>query len=306
MDPFPVYLDESNIAQATLGRAVVNYNLYGEAGDLPDVVHCETIETRSRLHNWELGRHRHGRLHQILLVERGGGTAHLDGRTSPLSAMTGVNVPIGSIHGFTFEPETEGWVVTLAAETIDDTLDRTDPLHRAVGRPALFRATEEIRSVMRSIFEEYDGRAFGRAQMLRSQSGILLALVARGLQSGRPASEALGIDPRFVRFERLIEERFTEHWSVSDYADELGMTPTHLSRLARAATGQPASRVIEERVIREARRNLVYTELSVSVVAYALGFSDPAYFSGLFKRATGMSPLRFRELANGKDGNAAS
>lgn len=306
MDPFPVYLDESNIAQATLGRAVVNCNLYGEAGDLPDVVHCETIETRSRLHNWELGRHRHGRLHQILLVERGGGTAHLDGRTSPLSAMTGVNVPIGSIHGFTFEPETEGWVVTLAAETMDDTLDRTDPLHRAVGRSALFRATEEIRSVMRSIFEEYDGRAFGRAQMLRSQSGILLALVARGLQSGRPASEALGIDPRFVRFERLIEERFTEHWSVSDYADELGMTPTHLSRLARAATGQPASRVIEERVIREARRNLVYTELSVSVVAYALGFSDPAYFSRLFKRATGMSPRRFRELANGKDGNAAS
>ncbi len=306
MDPFLVYLDESNIAQATLGRAVVNCNLYGEAGDLPDVVHCETIETRSRLHNWELGRHRHGRLHQILLVERGGGTAHLEGRTSPLSAMTGVNVPIGSIHGFTFEPETEGWVVTLAAKTMDDTLDRTDPLHRAVGRPALFRATEEIRSVMRSIFEEYDGRAFGRAQMLRSQSGILLALVARGLQSGRPASEALGIDPRFVGFERLIEERFTEHWSVSDYADELGMTPTHLSRLARAATGQPASRVIEERVIREARRNLVYTELSVSVVAYALGFSDPAYFSRLFKRATGMSPRRFRELANGKDGNAAS
>jgi AraC family transcriptional activator of pobA len=306
MDLLPSSLDESNIAQAALGRAVVNCNLYGEAGDLPDVVHCETIETRSRLHNWELGRHRHGRLHQVLLVEQGGGTAHLEGRTHTLSPMTGVNVPIGSIHGFTFEPGTGGWVVTLAGETIDDALDRTDPLHRVIGRTAIFGLTEEMRSVTRSIFAEYDGRSFGRAQMLRSQSGILLALVARCLQSDLPAAEALGADPRFVRFERLIEEHFTEHWSVSDYADELGMTATHLTRLARAATGQPASRVIEERVIREARRNLVYTELSVSVVAYALGFSDPAYFSRLFKRATGMSPRRFRELANGGDTSTAA
>ena len=57
---------------------------------------------------------------------------------------------------------------------------------------------------------------------------------------------------------------------------------------------------LEERLIREARRNLVYTNLSVSRIAYALGFEDPAYFTRVFTRATGTAPRAFRQrLAEG-------
>ena len=54
----------------------------------------------------------------------------------------------------------------------------------------------------------------------------------------------------------------------------------------RQATGRPASAAIEERVIREARRNLAYSNLPISEIAYELGFADPAYFSRVFARAT--------------------
>ena len=81
---------------------------------------------------------------------------------------------------------------------------------------------------------------------------------------------------------------------MSDYARNLAVTPTHLSRVTRAATGLSASRLIEERIIREARRNLVYTNLPISTIAYELGYDDPAYFSRVFSRATGMSPRAFR------------
>jgi len=107
----------------------------------------------------------------------------------------------------------------------------------------------------------------------------------------RPRPELL------ARFETLIEARFATHQPVADYAAALGVSPTHLSRVCRAATGRPASALIQDRLIREARRNLVYTNLSVSAIAYALGFSDPAYFSRVFARATGLPQRAFRDRA---------
>lgn len=309
MDRSPSFMDDSNIPRAALDRSVVNCNLFGEEGDLPDVVHCETIEARSKLHDWELRRHRHGRLHQVLLIERGGGEAALEDRMLPLGSMRGVNVPIGCIHGFTFVPGTQGWVVTLASETLDRTLEPTDPVRRVLSRPAAFDGDTATCALMQRIFDEYDGRGFARAQCLRSLSGLLLGLVARSLRTGAPASAApdaaADTDSRFARFEELVEAHHAERWSVADYAKALSITPVHLTRIAREATGMPASRVIEERIVREARRNLVYTDLPVSVVAYALGFEDPAYFSRMFARSTGMSPRRFRDLAHGRGGVAA-
>ena len=66
-------------------------------------------------------------------------------------------------------------------------------------------------------------------------------------------------------------------------------------RRTRLSGERPRAPLILDRVIREARRNLVYTNLPVSTIAYALGFGDPAYFSRLFSGATGLSPRSFRD-----------
>ena len=97
------------------------------------------------------------------------------------------------------------------------------------------------------------------------------------------------------RFETLLEAHFREHWGVADYARALAVTPTHLSRVVRAATGEPASHLIDARVIREARRQLAFTSLSVTTIAYTLGFVDPALFSRVFTRVAGRSPRAFRQ-----------
>lgn len=74
---------------------VLSHGLFGESTQLPDVMHCETIAARSSLHDWELVPHRHGRLHQLMLVQSGAGMVHLEGRAVPFGAMTLVNVPPG-------------------------------------------------------------------------------------------------------------------------------------------------------------------------------------------------------------------
>ena len=276
-------------------RSIQTYNLFGEAGDLPDVVHCETIAARSVLHEWEFAAHRHARLHQILLIARGGGQATLEGRVHPLRPMRAVNVPVGHVHGFSFTRGTQGWVLTVAAEMLDEVLTPAEGLRRVLAQPAVVRGTPQMRSTMAQVFSEFAGRHFARAHLLRALSAALIGLVAREMAGKQNAPDAASKADLFRRFEALLEQHFLKHWTVSDYATALSITPTHLSRLARAATGHAASHLILDRVIREARRNLVYTNLPVSTIAYALGFDDPAYFSRLFSGATGLSPRRFRD-----------
>jgi len=276
-------------------RTVQTYNLFGESGDLPDVVHCETIAARSVLHEWEFAAHRHPRLHQILLIESGGGQATLEGRIHALRPMRVVNVPVGDIHGFSFKPGTQGWVLTVAAEMLDEALTPSEGLRRVLGHSTVVHGTPEMRTAMQQIFAEFAGRHFARAHMLRTLSAALIGLVAREMAASGRMPAGMAKPDLFRRFEALLEQHFLQHWTVSDYAAALSVTPTHLSRLTRAATGHAASHLILERIIREARRNLVYTNLPVSTIAYALGFSDPAYFSWLFSGATGLSPRGFRD-----------
>lgn len=302
MDQPDQFLYKSNMRRRPENARILNFNLFGEVGDLPDVVHCETIEARSRLHDWELAPHRHARLHQILLFERGAGSVRLDEAVHTLEPADAVNVPMGCVHGFSFTPGTQGWVLTFAAELLEATLEPSEGLRHVLARPAIVKAGPVLRGSMAQLFEEYAGRGFARAQLLRAHCGAILGLVARSLSSdlealAKPAEAAL-----FGKFEALVEAHFLEHWTVADYALALGVTPAHLSRVTRASVGQGASRVVTNRIIREARRNLVYTNLPVSTIAYALGFGDPAYFSRVFSRATGLSPRQFRERL--EDGGA--
>lgn len=299
MDQGDDVLYKSNMPRARLRPsilpAILSYNLFGEVRDLPDVVHCETLAARSVPHDWQFPPHRHARLHQVLLIARGGGHATMEGRDYRLRPMTAVNVPAGHVHGYRFAKGTQGWVVTIATEILDEVLNAPDGLSRTLSEAALLRATPAMRRLMQEIFAEYGSRHFARAHVLKALSATLLGLVARELSAkaspGTPSAGAGLVD----RFGGLIDEHYREHWPVARYAAALKVTPTHLSRLTREAFGCPASHMIRDRVVREARRQLVYTNTPVSKIGYALGFNDPAYFTRTFTVATGLSPSEFRE-----------
>jgi AraC family transcriptional activator of pobA len=279
-----------------VGRSgsIQSYNLFGESGDLPDVVHCETIAARSALYNWTIEPHRHARLHQLLLIESGGGEVKLEDQACVLSSMNIVNVPIGVVHGFSFARETQGWVLTIAAEVLDQVLVPSEGLRRVLALPVVLKSTGKMRTTMKQISVDFAGRQFGRAHVLRALTGMLIGLVAREMAAKAFVPDSKTNVELFERFEVLLEKHYREHWNVSRYAAALSITPTHLSRITRSVTGHGASQLIIDRVVREGRRNLVYTNLPISTIAYALGFRDPAYFSRLFSEATGLAPSGFR------------
>jgi len=282
----------SNMAKQT--HPIQSFSLFGESTHLPDVLHCETIADRSVLHDWELTPHRHARLHQILLIQSGGGTAKLDGQNYPLQAGSLVNVPIGHVHAFSFQKNTKGWVTTFADEFFDEVFASGGNVRQDLQQASVLDADATVNQIVQQIWQEFSTEEKGRTQILRGLSSVLLGLVARQLGSAYSKENPSADSNIALKFKALIEEHYTEHWPVSAYAKALSISPTHLTRLTKATLGVSALRLIEARIMKEARRNLAYTHLSISTIAYSLGYTDPAYFSRVFTRDAGISPKAFR------------
>lgn len=276
------------------GDTIRHYGLYGEFEQLPDVMHCESIAARSALHDWELVAHRHAHLHQILLLRRGAGRAQLDEACFALGPGSLLNVPRGTVHALRFEPGSDGLVVTWTQAMLDELLGGDAGVRLRLASPWVAGADAALDGLAQQLAEEYAGRSPARALVLRGLGCALLARAAR-LGSGGGAALQAAPDSRLLQgFESLLEAHFREHWRVADYARALAVTPTHLSRVLRGLTGENASGLIDARLVREARRQLAFTNLRVASVAYALGFADPALFSRVFTRTAGCSPRAFR------------
>ena len=96
--------------------------------------------------------------------------------------------------------------------------------------------------------------------------------------------------------ERCLNENFHELKTPQQYALKLNISASYLNTICKEIYDTSVSDIIKERVILEAKRLLVHTDLSVSEISYKLGFSDNSYFGRYFKKSMGISPEKFRNL----------
>jgi AraC family transcriptional activator of pobA len=102
------------------------------------------------------------------------------------------------------------------------------------------------------------------------------------------------------RFRQAVERSFRVTTSVPDYARALGVTTSHLNESLRLETGLTAGDLIRERLLLEAKRLLLHSELTIAEIAYELGFEDPSYFSRFVRRELKASPAEFRSRVRQK------
>lgn len=96
-------------------------------------------------------------------------------------------------------------------------------------------------------------------------------------------------------FRELLSQRFKEWKKPADYASALAISTSHLNDMVHQVTGYSVSYQIHRVIILEAKRLLYHTPLSVKEISDQLGYEDHGYFSRLFKKITGQTPLTFRQ-----------
>lgn len=287
-------------------KGVPVYKLYGEQEPwlTPEMVHCESIAARSRLHNWHIKPHQHNGLFQILYLQRGSARIQLDDQPSVMRAGHVLMIPQICVHGFQFDENAVGYVLTLAYPLVSKLTRQMGEALAALTKPSMHllgddRESSHIRLAFNAFDDEYRTTSAYRELLMEALLSAILVWLTRHAMQAFPAHsrDAAKGSRHFARYCELLEEGYGRHYSVAHYAGQIGITAAHLNLLCRQTVDKSALEMIHERVMLEAKRNLVYTSMSISEVSYAIGFSDPAYFTRFFKRGAGVSPKEFRKQA---------
>ena len=207
--------------------------------------------------------------------------------------------------------ERSGWILLIHPDFLWNT-----PLAKAMKQyeffdysvnEALFLSDKEeatINSIIKNIRQEYNSNIDKFSQsIIISQIETLLNYAERFYQRQfitRKISNHQILD----RLEELLSNYFAKDIttkglpSVQYVANELNVSPNYLSGLLKSLTGQSTQQHIHDKLIEKAKEKLSTTQLSVSEIAYQLGFEHSQSFSKLFKSKINLSPLEFRQSFN--------
>lgn len=173
---------------------------------------------------------------------------------------------------------------------------------------ALFLSDKEeniIAGIMQNIRQEYHSNIDKFSQdIIIAQLELLLTYSDRFYQR-QFITRKISSHQMLSRLEDLLSGYFNSDAlakqglpTVTYVANELNVSPGYLSGLLKALTGQSTQQHIHNKLIEKAKESLSTTALSVSEIAYQLGFEHPQSFSKLFKTKTKVSPLEFRQSFN--------
>jgi AraC family transcriptional activator of pobA len=296
-------------AQNLKDATIPTFLLYEDGGGEPeaegDFVHIETIRARAGLHNWEIRPHRHGGLHQFLVLLEGGGRVDTDGRVEAFTAPTFIVVPATLAHGFTFTTDAEGFVLTVAERFLEKCLHRGGeplayPADVLVSPLELPGELALLRSAFAFLHQELPWRRSGRERATAACLDLVLVSAARRIAPTGGGDQPSRARILAGRFKALVNVHAAEGWSVQHYARMLGVSVEQLTRACRTTAGRSPMRTVHDRLLSEARRSLIYTAMSVQEIGFSLGFADPAYFTRFFAQREGCSPSQFRRAASGR------
>ena len=205
-----------------------------------------------------------------------------------------------------------GWLLLIHPDffwntSLSKTIKQYEYFSYSVNEALYLSEKEEITitSILRNIEQEYHSNIDKFSQsVILSQFELLLNYADR-FYHRQFITRKISNHKILIRLEEMLNEYFNSNDliekglpTVLDIAQSLNVSPNYLSGLLKVLTGQSTQQHIHDKLIEKAKEKLSITELSVSEIAYQLGFEHSQSFSKLFKTKTNQSPLEFRQSFN--------
>jgi AraC family transcriptional regulator, transcriptional activator of pobA len=282
----------------------MHYGLYGENDFLlTDFIHCEQMETRTRLYDNVIDQHIHTSLFQLYVLEIGRFELFIDANHQRIiNGPAIVTIPENILHGMNVRQLVKGKVLTLSTSLLETLfIDAAQILHalndvHIINQFDSIESFDAINNFATGICDEMDSNLTEKKMVIQNYCNLLLSLLPRLIQ--QDAEKIQRVETRNLRYYKLFQKKLKQPqeqmWSVKQYAQALSISSVHLNRICQTVVGKSALQIIHQHLVLQAEKMLKLTVMTVSEIAYQLNFEDPAYFSRLFRKHTGLCPKDFR------------
>ena len=237
--------------------------------------------------------------YQILVITRGRGVHEVDFQKIAFSEHTVIPVAQGQVQRFENNPNVEGYAIAftpdfLVKEDLDYSYlyDFTIFMHAI--RPISSIANQAIYTFIDEMMaEQQKGSAFNTSEYQRNLLKNFLIQIERNKRerSDNICNDSLEL---FLRFRKLVDKNIHYKVRVAAFCDQLNVSPKQLNRSLKQYN-TTAKQYIEDRILLEIKRLLVYSTLSIKEIAYQIGFEDPTNFTKYFKSRLDILPTDYRK-----------
>ena len=156
-------------------------------------------------------------------------------------------------------------------------------------------AYQPIMSILTRLENEYKNNRLHRLDLIGFYLLALFVEVKRYVKSTVKSHENAAF--RITQqYEDALAQHVYDRQNISEYADLLAVSPNHLNKCVKSATGKSAHDLLEDMILLEAKVLLKQTTLSISEISYKVSKQDPSNFGRFFKAKSGMTPKEYRLL----------
>jgi AraC-like DNA-binding protein len=254
--------------------------------------------------------HRH-EFYSIIWVTSGKGTHQVDFKTYPAVPGTVFFISPEQVHQLNMDGRHDGAVLLFTTNFLEQFSSGTSWLRQSgfffrcddVTPLQLDKSTEPLlQDTIKQIEREFEQKQDGYLDVIGAQLKVFLLQCQRQANQQAPihTERHRSASALVKKFKNLLDEKYAQWHMVSNYAAGMNITPNYLNEILNAETGRNAKDMILSRIMLEAKRHAIHSEISVKELAFKLGFEDPAHFSKLFKQMENQGFTEFRTLIRKK------